>query len=101
MTLGTTERVLRLLGLLQRRPVWTGAELAAELGVTGRCVRRDVGRLRELGYPVNAERGTGGGYRLGPGRRLPPLLLDHEETVAVAVGPACFRKFVVASWTIR
>lgn len=85
MTLGTTERVLRLLGLLQRRPVWTGAELAAELGVTGRCVRRDVGRLRELGYPVNAERGTGGGYRLGPGRRLPPLLLDHEETVAVAV----------------
>lgn len=85
MSEGTTERVLRLLTLLQRRPVWSGPELAAELGVTDRCVRRDVERLRNLGYPVNATQGVGGGYRLGPGRSLPPLLLDHEEAIAVAV----------------
>ncbi|MFC6258538.1 helix-turn-helix transcriptional regulator, partial [Kocuria oceani] len=60
-----TRRVLRLLSLLQSRPVWTGPELAAELGVTVRSVRRDVDRLRELGYPVPADRGHGGGYRLG------------------------------------
>ncbi|MGX5357293.1 helix-turn-helix transcriptional regulator [Kocuria sp. KH4] len=81
-----TRRVLRLLSLLQSRPVWTGPELAAELGVTVRSVRRDVDRLRELGYPVPADRGHGGGYRLGPGRRLPPLLLQPEEAVAAAVG---------------
>ncbi|MFF0990476.1 helix-turn-helix transcriptional regulator [Kocuria nitroreducens] len=81
-----TRRVLRLLSLLQSRPVWSGPELAAELGVTVRSVRRDVDRLRELGYPVPAGRGPGGGYRLGPGRRLPPLLLQPEEAVAAAVG---------------
>ncbi|MGN6577229.1 MAG: helix-turn-helix transcriptional regulator [Nocardioides sp.] len=81
----TTARVLDLLGLLQSRPVWSGAELAARLGVTERSVRRDVGRLRELGYPVEASKGVGGGYRLGAGRALPPLLLDAEEAVAVAV----------------
>ncbi|MFC4904527.1 helix-turn-helix transcriptional regulator [Kocuria oceani] len=81
-----TRRVLRLLSLLQSRPVWTGPELAAELGVTVRSVRRDVDRLRELGYPVPADRGHGGGYRLGRGRRLPPLLLQPEEAVAAAVG---------------
>lgn len=81
----TTQRVLTLLDLLQRRAVWSGAELAAELGVTIRSVRRDVDRLRDLGYPVESERGAGGGYRLGAGRRLPPLLLDDREAVAVAI----------------
>ncbi|MBW0097634.1 HTH domain-containing protein, partial [Pseudonocardia sp. KRD-184] len=65
---GTTERVLTLLGLLQQRAVWTGPELAERLGVTPRTVRRDVGRLRTLGYPVHAGQGVGGGYRLGAGR---------------------------------
>ncbi|GII81852.1 DeoR family transcriptional regulator [Sphaerisporangium rufum] len=82
---GTTERVLRLLALLQRRPSWTAAELAAELAVTDRSVRRDVERLRALGYPVLATAGVGGGYRLGAGTRLPPLLLDDEEAIATAV----------------
>ncbi|MCB1255415.1 MAG: WYL domain-containing protein [Austwickia sp.] len=81
----TTQRVLRLLSLLESRAVWGGPELAARLDVTERTVRRDVERLRDLGYPVQAERGAGGGYRLGAGRRLPPLLLDDEEAVAVAV----------------
>ena len=85
MSEGTTERVLRLLSLLQRRPVWTGPQLAAELGVTDRCVRRDVDRLRALGYPVNASQGVGGGYQLGAGTQLPPLLLDDQEAVATAV----------------
>ena len=82
---GTTERVLRLLGLLQQRPVWTGPELADRLGVTTRSIRRDVERLRSLGYPVNATQGVGGGYQLGAGRALPPLLLDDEEAIATAV----------------
>ncbi|TWP38992.1 helix-turn-helix transcriptional regulator [Leekyejoonella antrihumi] len=81
----TTARLLRLLGLLQARSVWTGDELAQRLGVTQRSVRRDVDRLRELGYPVQASRGIGGGYQLGAGRALPPLLLDQDEAVAVAV----------------
>ena len=81
----TTERVLSLLGLLQQRPVWTGPELAERLGVTTRSVRRDVERLRGLGYPVLATQGVGGGYQLGRGRALPPLLLDDAEAVAVAV----------------
>ncbi|MEU2661082.1 YafY family protein [Micromonospora sp. NBC_01740] len=81
----TTERVLRLLALLQRRPSWTATELAAELGVTDRCVRRDVERLRAIGYPVHATAGVGGGYQLGAGTRLPPLLLDDEEAIATAV----------------
>ncbi|MEU8890040.1 YafY family protein [Streptomyces sp. NPDC048442] len=82
---GTTERVLTLLGLLQQRQVWSGPELAARLGVTSRTVRRDVERLRTLGYPVYAGQGVGGGYRLGPGKELPPLLLDDEEAIATAV----------------
>ncbi|MFL6081455.1 MAG: helix-turn-helix transcriptional regulator [Ornithinibacter sp.] len=80
-----TSRVLRLLGLLQSRPTWTGPELADRLGVTTRTVRRDVDRLRALGYPVRAGQGVGGGYQLGSGVALPPLLLDDEEAVAVAV----------------
>lgn len=81
----TTGRVLQLLGLLQSRRVWSGAELAERLGVTGRSVRRDVDRLRDLGYPVHASKGHGGGYQLGAGAALPPLLLDPEEAVAMAV----------------
>lgn len=81
----TTGRVLQLLGLLQSRRVWSGEELAQRLGVTGRSVRRDVDRLRELGYPVHASKGHGGGYQLGAGAALPPLLLDPEEAVAMAV----------------
>jgi predicted DNA-binding transcriptional regulator YafY len=82
---GTTERVLTLLGLLQRRRLWTGPELAARLGVTSRTVRRDVERLRALGYPVRAGQGVGGGYQLGAGQDLPPLLLDDEEAIATVV----------------
>lgn len=81
----TTGRVLQLLGLLQSRRVWSGTELAQRLGVTGRCVRRDVERLRDLGYPVHASKGHGGGYQLGAGAALPPLLLDPDEAVAMAV----------------
>ena len=81
----TTGRVLQLLGLLQSRRVWSGDELAERLGVTGRSVRRDVERLRDLGYPVHASKGHGGGYQLGAGAALPPLLLDPDEAVAMAV----------------
>ncbi|MBG0856444.1 YafY family transcriptional regulator [Streptomyces spinoverrucosus] len=84
--LETSARLLRLLSLLQAHREWSGAELAERLGVTPRTVRRDVERLRELGYPVNASPGTGGGYQLGAGAELPPLLLDDDEAVAVAVG---------------
>lgn len=82
----TSARLLALLGLLQSRPDWSGAELAERLDVTDRTVRNDVARLRELGYPVDAVRGPGGRYRLGAGAKLPPLLLDDDEAVAVAVG---------------
>lgn len=84
--LETSARLLRLLSLLQAHREWSGPDLAERLGVTPRTVRRDVDRLRELGYPVNASPGTGGGYQLGAGAELPPLLLDDEEAVAVAVG---------------
>jgi predicted DNA-binding transcriptional regulator YafY len=84
--LETSARLLRLLSLLQAHREWSGADLADRLGVTPRTVRRDVDRLRELGYPVNASPGTGGGYQLGVGAELPPLLLDDDEAVAVAVG---------------
>lgn len=81
----TTARVLHLLGLLESRRVWTSAKLAERLGVTTRSVRRDIERLRDLGYPVHASTGHGGGYQLGAGAALPPLLLDPEEAVAMAV----------------
>ena len=81
----TTSRVLQLLGLLQSRRVWTSAQLAERLGVTGRSVRRDIERLRDLGYPVQAGKGRDGGYQLGAGAALPPLLLDSGEAVAMAV----------------
>ncbi|WP_197523407.1 helix-turn-helix transcriptional regulator [Actinokineospora pegani] len=82
----TSARLLRLLSLLQARRDWSGADLADRLGVTDRTVRRDVEKLRSLGYPVNAVTGTAGGYRLGAGAALPPLLLDDDEAVAVAIG---------------
>jgi predicted DNA-binding transcriptional regulator YafY len=82
----TSQRLLKLLTLLQARPDWTGQELAERLGVTARTVRNDVERLRRLDYPVHASPGVGGGYRLGSGTALPPLLLDDDEAVAVAVG---------------
>ena len=67
-----TSRVLRLIGLFQSRPTWTGPELAERLDVTTRTVRRDIDRLRALGYPVRAGQGVGGGYQLGSGTALPP-----------------------------
>ena len=84
--LTTFDRLLRLLSLLQTRSDWTGRELAGELGVTARTVRNDVERLRDLGYPIHGTAGPAGGYRLGAGTSLPPLLLDDDEAVAVAVG---------------
>lgn len=84
--LTTSIRLLRLLSLLQTRHHWTGAALAAELGVARRTLRNDIDRLRKLGYPVHALPGVGGGYGLAPGATLPPLLLDDEEAVAVALG---------------
>jgi predicted DNA-binding transcriptional regulator YafY len=84
--LETSARLLRLLSLLQARRGWPGPELAGRLGVSPRTLRRDVDKLRGLGYPVHAVPGTAGGYRLGAGAVLPPLLLDDEEAVAVAVG---------------
>lgn len=81
----TTHRILRLLSLLEARSVWTGPDLAERLDVTARTVRRDIDRLRDLGYPVHAAHGPGGGYRLGRGRRLPPLVLDDDEAVAAAI----------------
>lgn len=79
-------RLLRLLGVLQQRPEWSGRELAARLEVSPRTVRRDVERLRGLGYPVVSTTGTAGGYRLARGAVLPPLHLDDDEAVAVALG---------------
>lgn len=82
----TSARMLRLLDLLQTRPDWTGPELADQLGVTTRTIRNDITRLRQLGYPVDANPGVTGGYRLAAGAHMPPLLLDDEEAVAVAIG---------------
>ena len=82
----TPGRMLELLGLFQARPMWSGADLADRLEVTERTLRRDVERLRLLGFPVEAVPGRYGGYRLGRGASLPPLLLNDDETVAVAIG---------------
>ncbi|HYJ70398.1 MAG TPA: YafY family protein [Nocardioidaceae bacterium] len=82
----TSARMLRLLSLLQTHRFWPGGELADRLDVSERTLRRDIDRLRELGYPVNAARGVAGGYQLQAGSALPPLLLDDEEAVAIAVG---------------
>lgn len=82
----TSARMLRLLSLLQTHRYWPGRELAEKLAVSPRTLRRDVERLRELGYPVEASRGVAGGYQLQAGAALPPLLLDDDEAVAIAVG---------------
>ncbi|MCU1578758.1 MAG: DNA-binding transcriptional regulator [Rhodoglobus sp.] len=84
--LETSARLLKVLSLMQSRPEWPGSELAERLDVSTRTIRNDVDRLRELGYPVDAARGSAGYYRLGAGATLPPLLLDDEEAVAVAIG---------------
>ena len=81
----TSSRALRLLSLLQNHRFWPGAELAERLGVSPRTLRRDVDRLRELGYPVTAHPGVDGGYQLASGAALPPLVVDVEEAVARAV----------------
>ena len=84
--LQTSARLLRLLSLFQQQRYWSGADLSRRLEITGRTLRRDVDRLRSLGYPVHSTSGTAGGYQLGAGATLPPLLLDDEEAVAVALG---------------
>lgn len=84
--LQTSARLLRLLSLFQAQRYWSGAELSRRLEVTGRTLRRDVDRLRNLGYPVHSTSGVEGGYQLGAGATLPPLLLDDDEAVAVALG---------------
>ncbi|MFJ8110370.1 helix-turn-helix transcriptional regulator [Streptomyces sp. NPDC096132] len=86
MTTDTPARLLQLLSLLQTPREWPGGELAERLGVSRRTVRRDIDRLRELGYPVQASKGADGGYRLVAGKAMPPLVLDDEEAVAIAVG---------------
>jgi predicted DNA-binding transcriptional regulator YafY len=83
--LETSARLLRLLGLLQAHREWPGGRLASELGVTARTLRRDIEKLRLLGYPVEATPGVGGGYKLASGAAMPPLQLDDEEAVAVAI----------------
>src|ERR671923_756324 len=82
----TSSRLLELLSLLQARRDWQGAELADRLEVSRRTIRRDVERLRDLGYPVESLSGPGGGYRLRAGTAMPPLLLDDDEAIAIAVG---------------
>lgn len=85
---GASGRLLNLLSLLQARRDWPGGELAERLDVSARTIRRDVDRLRELGYPVESLTGPAGGYRLTAGTAMPPLLLDDEEAIAIAVGLA-------------
>ncbi|WP_369374642.1 helix-turn-helix transcriptional regulator [Promicromonospora sp. Populi] len=84
--LETSARLLEVLSLLQLKRDWTSSELAGRLGVSTRTVRADIGKLRSLGYPVDARPGVAGGYRLAAGTAMPPLLLDDDEAVAVAVG---------------
>src|SRR3954453_13841842 len=83
--MSTSARMLRLLSLLQTHRYWPGAELSTRLEVSPRTLRRDIDRLRGLGYAVDAVRGVAGGYQLRPGAQLPPLLLEDDEAVAVAV----------------
>lgn len=87
--LETSARLLRLLSLFQGRRYWSGHDLSARLEVTSRTLRRDVDKLRSLGYPIHSTSGAEGGYQLGAGSTMPPLLLDDEEAVAVALGLRC------------
>src|SRR3989440_3733652 len=82
----SSSRTLRLLSLLQTRRYWPGEELAGQLQVSPRTLRRDIDRLRELGYPIQAQRGVAGGYQLAAGSALPPLVVDDEEAGALALG---------------
>src|SRR4051795_842639 len=82
----TSSRLLTLLSLLQARRDWPGTELAGRLEVSGRTIRRDIERLRDLGYPVESLAGPAGGYQLRAGTAMPPLLLDDDEAIAIAVG---------------
>lgn len=84
--LKTSARLLQILSLLQSRPFWSGRALAERLEVSTRTIRNDVDRLRELGYPIDSTPGVAGGYQLGAGGDMPPLLMDDEEAVAVAIG---------------
>lgn len=90
-----TGRLLELLELLQAEPLVTGPELAARLGVDHRTVRRDVATLQRLGIPVEGERGVGGGYRLRPGYRLPPLMLSEDEAAVIVLGLAAARRLAL------
>jgi predicted DNA-binding transcriptional regulator YafY len=81
----TSSRTLRLLSLLQTHRFWPGPELADRLEVSERTLRRDIDRLRELGYPVNATRGVEGGYQLGAGAAMPPLTVEEDEAIAMVV----------------
>ncbi|MFD4957667.1 helix-turn-helix transcriptional regulator [Microbacterium sp. NPDC058389] len=92
----TAVRLLGLLSLMQARPTWTGPALAERLGVSGRTIRTDIDRLRELGYPVATERGVHGGYRLEAGARMPPLLLDDDEAIAIAISLSALAPQLVA-----
>lgn len=83
--LPTSTRLLRLLSLLQARRHWSGVDLAERLEITPRTLRRDIDRLRQLGYPIHASSGVAGGYAFRPGKALPPLLLDDEEAMATAI----------------
>src|SRR4051794_41534574 len=93
--MSTSARTLQLLSLLQTHRYWPGSELAGRLEVSERTLRRDVDRLRELGYPVDANRGVAGGYQLQASAAVPPLLLDDDEAVAIAVG---LRTAAAAAW---
>ena len=86
VAIDTPARLLRLLVLFSTRPSWSAADLTERLEVTARTLRRDVTRLRDLGYPIESTTGRHGGYALGAGGRLPPLLLDDDEAVAVTLG---------------
>jgi predicted DNA-binding transcriptional regulator YafY len=95
--LAPTSRLLELLELLQERPLTTGREMAEHLAIDGRTVRRYVAALQELGIPVEGQRGVGGGYRIRPGYRLPPLMLSDDEAVAVVLGLVATRRLGLAS----
>ncbi len=94
----TPARLLRLLSLLQTPREWPGPELAERLDVSPRTIRRDIDRLRELGYPVEASKGAVGGYRLVAGTAMPPLVLDDDEAVAIAVGLRAGAGHAVEGW---
>jgi predicted DNA-binding transcriptional regulator YafY len=97
--LGPTSRLLTVLELLQARPAVTGREIAGRLGVDSRTVRRYVAALQDLGIPVEGQRGVGGGYRMRPGYRLPPLMLSDDEAVVVVIGLAAARRLGLDSAT--